>query len=395
MQPVIFILLLFLFTLYCMLILYYRRGWKQLPNHKLTTTNYKPQTRISVIIPARNEEANIGACLESITRQSYPVKLFEVLVVDDHSTDKTPEIVQRFSAGNIKLISLKDHLNTGELNSYKKKAIETAIGKSTGELIVTTDADCIVPPHWLSTLAAFYEKEKPQFIAAPVSIHGGYRFMEVFQSLDFMTLQGITGASVFRNIHSMCNGANLAYTRKAFEEAGGFAGIDHIASGDDMLLMHKIYKRHPSGVKFLKAEEAIVQTAPVKTIRDFFNQRIRWASKATGYDDKRIFRVLLIVYLFNASLLVLPLVALYKNFVLGIEVSPISISMSLVELWLIMLIVKTAIELRFLYTVGAFFGKRRLLWFFPLLQPAHILYTIIAGLFGAFGTYTWKERRVK
>jgi cellulose synthase/poly-beta-1,6-N-acetylglucosamine synthase-like glycosyltransferase len=395
MEQVIFILLLFLFTLYCMLILYYRRGWKGIPDFKPQTPGLKPATRISVIIPARNEEKHIQHCLDSIINQSYPKQLFEVWVVDDHSTDKTAEIINQYKSSNIKLVSLKDIINGEKLNAYKKKAIETAISQSTGELIVTTDADCIVPPDWLLTIAAFYEKEKVQFIAAPVSIDCNNRFIEVFQALDFMTLQGITGASVYRNIHSMCNGANLAYTKKAFEEVGGFTGIDHIASGDDMLLMHKIYKRYPTKVKFLKATEAIVQTSPVKTIREFFYQRIRWASKATSYDDKRIFRVLLIVYLFNLALFILPVVALFKNVSLGIAVYPVNIHVTVIELWLIMLIVKTAIELRFLYTIASFFRKRSLLWVFPLLQPFHVLYTIVAGGFGAFGSYTWKERRVK
>ena len=249
-----------------MLILYYRRGWKGIPDFKPQTPGLKPATRISVIIPARNEEKHIQHCLDSINNQSYPKQFFEVWVVDDHSTDKTPEIIKQYKSSNIKLVSLKDFISGEKLNAYKKKAIETAISQSTGELIVTTDADCIVPPDWLLTIAAFYEKEKVQFIAAPVSIDCNNRFIEVFQALDFMTLQGITGASVYRNIHSMCNGANLAYTKKAFEEVGGFTGIDHIASGDDMLLMHKIYRRYPTKVKFLKATEAIVQTSPVSFV---------------------------------------------------------------------------------------------------------------------------------
>jgi cellulose synthase/poly-beta-1,6-N-acetylglucosamine synthase-like glycosyltransferase len=391
MQQIIFILLLFLFTLYCMLILYYRRGWKMIPAFK---AGGNPTTKISVIIPARNEEDNISHCIDSMLAQTYPKGLFEVLVVDDHSTDRTAEIVSQYK-GNIKLTRLQDLIGGDKLNSFKKKAIETAVKKATGELIVCTDADCVVLPNWLQTIAAFYEKEKPQFIAAPVAIDCGNNFIEIFQALDFMTLQGITGASVHRNIHSMCNGANLAYTKKAFEEVGGFAGIDHIASGDDMLLMHKIYKRHPGKIRFLKAGEAIVQTAPVRTIAEFFSQRVRWASKATSYEDKRISRVLMIVYLFNVALVVLPLVALYKNMPLGINIGPINISTSILEFWLMMLLVKTGIELRFLYTVAGFFKKRMLLWLFPLLQPFHIIYTVVAGLFGAFGSYTWKERKVK
>ncbi|HMX37758.1 MAG TPA: glycosyltransferase family 2 protein, partial [Ferruginibacter sp.] len=292
--------------------------------------------------------------------------------------------------------------NGEALNSYKKKAIETAIRLSTGELIVTTDADCVVPPHWLQTIAAFYEQYQPAFIAAPVAFlpsppgeGPGVRFIEIFQSLDFMTLQGITGASVYKKTHSMCNGANMAYTRKAFEEVGGFAGIDSIASGDDMLLMHKIYKHNPSKIMFLKSREAIVETAPVNSIRAFFNQRIRWASKATRYEDKRIFWVLLLVYLFNLSLLALPIAGLFSNPTFNLHLYPVSIRMTLLECWVILLAMKLLFELRFLLPVARFFGKTNMLWFFPLMQPLHILYTVIAGWFGQFGRYTWKQRSVK
>jgi cellulose synthase/poly-beta-1,6-N-acetylglucosamine synthase-like glycosyltransferase len=193
-------------------------------------------------------------------------------------------------------------------------------------------------------------------------------------------LQGITGASVFTKAHSMCNGANLTYTKKAFEEVGGFAGIDAIASGDDMLLMHKIYKQYPDGIFFLKSEEVIVQTKPMQTLKAFINQRIRWASKADKYDDKRIFAVLLLVYFFNVWCLVL--------FFIPPSLCPIPFFP------LIILMLKCTVELFFLYPVAKFFGQQKILWWFPVAQPFHILYTIVAGWLGKFGSYQWKERKV-
>ena len=175
----------------------------------------------------------------------------------------------------------------------KKKAIETGIQLSKGELIVTIDADCITHPEWLSTIAAFYKKHQPEMIVMPVSIQPTQSFIQLFQSVDFMSLQGITGAAVERNLHGMCNGANLAYTKKAFFEVGGFKGIDDIASGDDMLLMQKIAAKNKNAVKYLKSEKVIVETLPVDTIGEFFQQRIRWASKADQYHDKTLFPVLL------------------------------------------------------------------------------------------------------
>ena len=206
-----------------------------------------------------------------------------------------------------------------------------------------------------------------------------------------MTLQGITGASVYKKMHSMCNGANLAYTKKAFIEVGGFAGIDNIASGDDMLLMHKIYTHYPDKVMFLKSKDAIVHTAPVSSIKEFFNQRIRWASKADKYDDKRIFAVLLLVYVVNVLLLILPVIAIFNNF----QYTMFNIQYSMIEVWIYLILLKTITELIFLYPVATFFGKQNMLWLFPLMQPFHIVYTVIAGWLGKFGSYNWKERKVK
>ncbi|MFZ1784907.1 MAG: glycosyltransferase [Ferruginibacter sp.] len=390
MQQVLLIILLIIFGLYTLLILYYWRSWGTIADFKWQMADGRAVTKISIVIPARNEEENITSCLDSILKQSYPKHLFEVLVVDDHSTDNTAAIVKNYAGQQVKLISLSDFVSD-QINSYKKKAIEIAIHQSTGELIVTTDADCVVPENWLQTMAAFYEKHEPAFIAAPVAINCSNRFIELFQALDFMTLQGITGASVNKKIHSMCNGANMAYTKKAFNEVGGFAGIDHIASGDDMLLMHKIYKRDPDKVLFLKSKDAIVQTAPVGSIAAFFNQRIRWASKADKYDDKRIFAVLLLVYITNLILFLLPFLTIFYPEKLSIIHYPLSI----IQLWLIVVLIKTSVELVFLYPVAKFFGKQRMLWLFPFFQPFHIIYTVIAGWLGKFGSYRWKERNVK
>jgi cellulose synthase/poly-beta-1,6-N-acetylglucosamine synthase-like glycosyltransferase len=394
----------FISILYAALIIYYRFAWCSIPDFIVSSRRqgFQPltglstnqpinqSTNLTIIIPARNEEQNIEDCINSILDQSYPKELFEIIVVDDHSEDNTAAIVKKYAAQNVKLISLSDHVSD-RLNSYKKKAIEVAVAQASGTLIITTDADCFAPKDWLQTIAAFYEEKKPAFIAAPVAIDCSMRFIEIFQALDFMTLQGITGAVVSKKQMTMCNGANMAYERAAFYEVNGFAGIDNIASGDDMLLMHKIYKRYPERVMFLKSRSAIMHTAPVHTTGQFFNQRIRWASKADKYDDKRILPVLALVYLFNCLLLALPVVAIFNN--KGLLTN--NCQLTTIEVWLLLILFKTIAELIFLYPIARFFNKQALLWLFPLMQPFHILYTIIAGWLGKFGKYDWKGRSVK
>ena len=387
-------ILLLLFTLillivYIGLLLYYRSGWLAIPVFQQSPITNHQSTFITVLIPARNEAENISCLLDALLAQSYPKELFEVIVINDHSTDNTAEIVGRYS--NFKLIFLKNFIAAGPINAYKKKAIEIGIQQSRGELIVTTDADCYAPENWLQNIATFYETNKPELIVMPVAINCSLNAIEIFQALDFMTLQGITGASVQKKMHSMCNGANLAYTRKSFNAVNGFKGIDSIASGDDMLLMHKIALQYPKGIFYLKSTEVIVQTQPVHTIKEFFNQRIRWASKADKYEDKRIFWVLVLVYLFNLMMVILPVLSL-------VSARPYILAggyWSLIEYWFLLLAVKTFAELFFLYPVAIFFNKVKLLWAFPLAQPFHIIYTVIAGWLGKFGSYEWKERKVK
>jgi cellulose synthase/poly-beta-1,6-N-acetylglucosamine synthase-like glycosyltransferase len=385
----VFIVITITFTLcYCLILIYYRFSFSGIPQSPISNSQF-PTTSISIIIPARNEALNIGNCIQSVLQNNYPQHLFEIIVVDDHSEDETATIVKKYAAQNVKLVSLSNYVSA-KINSYKKKAIEIAIAEATGTLIITTDADCYVQPTWLKTIAAFYEEKKPAFIAAPVAIDCGWSFIQIFQSLDFMTLQGITAAVVSKKQMTMCNGANMAYERSAFYEVGGFAGIDKIASGDDMLLMHKIYKQYPDRVMFLKSKNAIVKTEPVHTIKEFFNQRIRWASKADKYDDKRILPVLALVYIFNVLMLVFPIIGFFNN----AQYSMFNVHCSMLGVWLWMFLFKIVVELFFLFAVAEFFCKKSMLWFFPLLQPFHICYTIVAGWLGKFGKYSWKERAV-
>jgi cellulose synthase/poly-beta-1,6-N-acetylglucosamine synthase-like glycosyltransferase len=376
-----FIVILFLIG-YTFLIETYRRWFLKVPmfNAAHHATN---SVKFSIIIPARNEEEIIEKCLTTVLSQAYPAPMFEVIVIDDYSTDSTAEIVMKMQQQhqNLRLIQLEKLLQGKQLNSYKKKAIEYAVTQSAGDWIVTTDADCFVTPDWLQTFADFINDSKAVFVAAPVRFQNVGSFVSIFQCLDFMSLQGITAASVHHGFHSMCNGANLAYNKKVFEEVGGFKGIDKIASGDDMLLMHKIFKRYPKQIGFLLSREAIVETLPMLTWKAFFNQRIRWASKADKFDDKRIFWVLMLVYLFNVSFIVLPVVAIWYP--------------SILLYWLTMLTAKTIIELRFVTPVSKFFNQQQLLVWFPVMQPVHIVYTVVAGWLGKFGKYTWKGRTVR
>lgn len=378
---ILFIASCVLLTGYYFLIHYYYRSWQQVP-HFSSSDNAAITESISVVVPARNEEAVIEQCILSLLQQSYPKELLEIIIVDDHSTDTTAAVVQRYAGRGVRLLSLPEKkMNSRPVIAHKKKAIETAIHASSGNLIVTTDADCTFHKDWLVTIAAFHAQRKAKLIVAPVRIRPGNSLLHIFQSMDFAILQGITAASVHKRFHNMCNGANLAYEKAAFNGVNGFEHIDHIASGDDLLLMEKINGRYPDAIAYLNAPEAIVETLPAPDWKAFFNQRIRWASKTGQYKDKRILLVLSLVYLLNLLLLILLAGSLLQS---G---------------WLLFFTVavfyKTLIEWDFVKAVLTGFGLRHLMpWFIPL-QPLHIAYTVIAGLCGSFGSYAWKGRKVR
>jgi cellulose synthase/poly-beta-1,6-N-acetylglucosamine synthase-like glycosyltransferase len=338
----------------------------------------QPATQFTVIIPARNEAANIKACVDSILNQDYPTDAFEIIVIDDFSEDDTAFIVTALSQqySQVRLIQLADHCKDGETLAYKKKAIEIAVAEAKGDWILTTDADCIVPKKWLLLYNAYIQEHQPCFVAAPVMFIKTAGILNQFQVLDFLALQGITAAAVGAGKHSMSNGANLGFEKTAFIAVGGYQGVDHIASGDDMFLMHKMKQTLHKPVGYLFHPDAIVLTAAMDTWKSFIMQRIRWASKARYYDDRSITLVLTLVYLFNLSFVCLALMGSWSSLIIALGF-------------------KTFFELFFLDPVARFFKLQPELRYFVFYQPIHIVYNIAAGLFGQLKTYSWKGRMVK
>jgi cellulose synthase/poly-beta-1,6-N-acetylglucosamine synthase-like glycosyltransferase len=361
--------------LYAALILFYYTQWKKVENYQPASST--PSVFISVVIAARNEEHSLPHLISDLLAQDYPVHLWEAIIINDYSTDSTAELVSTLTGSNMRMV-LPAVLST---ESSKKRAIETGVNYAKGELIVITDADCRVGPYWVSTIAKFYEEKGAAFIAAPVKFSHDNSVLQIFQSLDFITLQGITAASVSANFHAMCNGANLAYTKQAFAIVNGFEGIDKVATGDDMLLMHKIWKNTPGKVYYLKSKEATVSTEPMKTWKGFFMQRKRWASKTLVYDDYRIIIVLAFILLLNALFFVLLIAAIINK-----------------TYWIhcvAFLVGKTIIEWPFVFSVAKFYDEQKLMRYFFLFQPLHIFYTVFVGLLSQFGKYEWKGRRTK
>ena len=375
-----FSFLVVLLLLYCCLIFVYAKWYSTIVPFEIRDT-YTPSYSFSVIIPARNEATNIANCINSICANNYPTHLYEIIVVDDYSEDETSSVVKQLQQlySNLKLVELCEVLGDTNLNSYKKKSIEIGISNAVNEFIVSTDADCIVPKNWLMYFDGFLQKTKAVFVAAPVEFIKENSLLNDFQYIDFLAMQSITAAAVTKGFQTMCNGANMAYSRNVFYQVEGFKNIDNIASGDDMLLMQKVKAKFPSQVGYLFAKEAVVKTPSAATVTEFLNQRIRWASKSKNYKDLNVLMVLLLVYLLNISLAF--------GFIIGL------FSISLLVKIFLLIVLKSAIEFYFLHKAKNLFSGFSYLKFLAL-QPFHIVYIILAGWLGYFKKYEWKGRKV-
>ena len=307
MIAIISIISILLTALYLSVLLYLVRGWAALKSPRFTTAAFT--TKVTVLIAARNEEEKIHFTINDILAQDYPKHLTEIIIVDDHSTDNTSQIIAGYAGHGVKLLQLNEDK---PLNSYKKKAIADAISMSSGELMVATDADCRMGSRWLSSIVGYYEKEGPVMISSPVGYFEEKSLFELMQTLEFSYLIGIGAAFIGNGRASTCNGANLAYRKDVFYEVGGFKGIDDLASGDDELLLQKVALQFPGKIGFLKWYNAVVFTHAKPDLKEFLQQRRRWASKSVKYKDKKVVGLAVGIWLFNVSLLVNVLLGFYN-----------------------------------------------------------------------------------
>jgi len=372
------ILSVFILTVYIILIIDLVRGFNRLPEFIPERTT--PQNNFTIIVPFRNEAKNLPSLLESFSVLNYNVDKFEIILVNDDSLDDFQKIVDEFTAKN-STIQFRIIQNIRKSLSPKKDAIETAIKKAQFGWIVTTDADCEVPNNWLNNFNSFLQKNKVKMIVAPVVYTVENKFLQHFQNLDFLSLQGTTIGSFGMNRPFMCNGANLCYAKEAFFEVNGFDRNNEIASGDDVFLMEKILDKFPLGVKYIKNIESIVKTKPQSNLKELIQQRIRWAAK-TGSTKSMFGKMVgLIVLTTNFYWILLLVLALFQQ-----------ISWQYVGLFFL---VKLNIDFVLLYKTTEFFKQKESMkkyLYSSFIYPFFNVYVAIASFFKG---YQWKGREFR
>ena len=338
------------------------------------------QYTVSVIVAARDEEETIAACLSDLLAQTYPSDRYEIVVVDDGSTDATAQIVRELcgTCPNLRLLHASP---APEGISPKKHALSVGIRSSDGEIILTTDADCSVKPTWVETMIGYFEPDVGMAISFSQMGTPGepLRIFEKWQAFDFLTLMSASAGAANIGFPLAASGQNLAYRRRAFEEVHGFERIAHRISGDDVLLVQLI-RRTSWRIAFAGSEKGFNTTRPVPTLQGLFEQRKRWASNGPYQHKLNIPFFLYMVSVFTFALLLLGM-------------APYGLLVGAYTVPLIGLILKTLADFCVAARGAQFFGRLDLLKYFPLWAVLHIPYVVLAGLFGTFAGFTWKERQ--
>ena len=338
-----------------------------------------PKTFFAIVIPFRNESANLPILLESIKSLNYPKDLFEIILIDDFSEDDSVRQVYNWRMENgVFQTTLLENIRLS--GSPKKDAISRAIPIIKNEWLVTTDADCVVPENWLLTLDQYIQQHNVEMIVGSVVYDTKKSFLHHFQQLDLMSLQGATISSFGMGLGFMCNGANFCYTKTLFEQLHGFKGNNKMASGDDVFLLQKAMKKHSEQVHFLKSKDTIVHTKPVLSWTELFAQRVRWASKTSTYQS--VFGKDLAVIVFAGNL--------------TIVLASCFLTLDLIS-WVILAILftlKFITDFILLYKTNRFLRKKRMGYLF-LSSVLYPFFCVTVAVFSWFGSYEWKGRKFK
>lgn len=358
-------IILIISALYLVCIFAFTYGLYNL-KERFFTFNKKNELKVSVLIAARNEENNIEILLKSLYNQTFAKDLFEVIIIDDHSKDNTLLIVENFIKENND-IDLK--IFNAEKEG-KKFAISQALHLAHNELVVVTDADCVLKTTWIESIVNFYKEKKCKMILAPVLLSPTETFFEKIQVLEHLSLIGSTAGSANIGFPVMCNGANMAYEREAALEVEKFRKDFNIPSGDDMFLMEQFIKNYGhQSVKFLLSKSAIVETKTCKTVSEFFRQRRRWVSKTKAYTNWKILTTAFTVLFFNLSIVSLFVSAFFIP--------------ALWSLYFLITLLKFFIDFPLLKNITSFMNQSSLLkWTLPLefIYPFYAVFTAISGM---------------
>ena len=321
----------------------------------------------AVVVPFRNERDHLPALIDSLKKMDFDTSRLVIYLVDDHSDDQyvLPDLPSHF-----KLVKLPDHLQS------KKSAISLGVSMAQADIIVTTDADCTVPPGWLQIVASHFSDDKVQLVFGGVKLQPAHHLPGALQCIEFASLIGVGAASWQIGQPIMCNGANMAFRKQAFAAVGGYHGNEHIPSGDDEFLLSKINRHYPKAIRYMKSEEAVVATLPQASLKAFYHQRIRWSGKWSANVSTYKLLVMLLLLLSSIATVIAMVSSFYEP--------------SMMVSWG----GKVLLDFLFLFLVFKGLGQRMNIWYFLLVQIVYPWYTLFFAVATHTKTYRWKGRKV-
>ena len=355
-----FIILLYVFQIskFCI-------GWDKLES--IYQPEYMP--KVSVVIALRNEESEIIRLIKELEKQIYPTHKLDFILVNDHSTDATYELLQQSVMGNFKIVNMPE----GEFG--KKNAISRAVALADSEIILATDADCSFSSVWVQTMVSYFSDSDIKLVSGPVGLHKHTGFFQSLQCLEFASLIGSGAGAIGIGSAIFCNGANMAYRKSIFLNENNFES-DTAASGDDVFLLHSVKAKYPNSIAFAKDENAIVITEGEKSLKSFINQRKRWAAKSSSYKDFSSIYMSCLVLFVNLVILFL-------------------FAMQFFQLFILFYIAKFIVDLFLLYPVLKFFKRRDLIkWIFPF-ELFYSFYIVLIVVLSFTKSFEWKGRTHK
>jgi cellulose synthase/poly-beta-1,6-N-acetylglucosamine synthase-like glycosyltransferase len=322
---------------------------------------------VTILIAARNEEDSILACIQSCLNQNYPPNKLEVIVVDDQSEDDTYDLLESIEDPRFVHMRLGVYKRT-TIKGSKKKAIAYGVNHAKGELIFTTDADCLVAPDWIQSMIPFFNDPKVKLVSGPVKITNRSSLIARFQALDFSANGLVNAAGIKSGLHYLCSGANLAYRKQVFLEHNVYEDNYHIASGDDIFLLEKIKSVYPDGIVFSKLANSIVETQAVSNWTDLIKQRLRWAGKMRHITDWNLKWIPALIWIQRILLLSFLVVAISLG----------SVNYILASITAIML--QLLLDFLLQYDACRFYKISKWQIWFIVLEPLHTIYFILLGI---------------
>jgi cellulose synthase/poly-beta-1,6-N-acetylglucosamine synthase-like glycosyltransferase len=332
---------------------------------------YRPH--VSIIVAARNEEEQIGACLDSIVALSYPQELLEVILVDDRSTDRTAEIVSRYASTHSQIRIHRIGTET-ELPPGKTNAVMSAVDVSGGEILMFTDADCRVPPTWVENTVTYYSDPEVGVVAGFTSLVGESLF-EQMQAMDWFVLFSVAAATARLGFPVTAVGTNLSVRREAYDSVGGYRKIPFSVT-EDYTLFHAVTASGKWKARFPMDPDTLVESTPCRDLSQLFSQKKRWFTGGRGMDAKSLL-IFAFPYLFNFLML------------LGVFLAP---------WWALAFAVAVKLAVDFLLCLPAVLSFRRpsLLFVYPLFEIYYYIYVLIFPPLVMFKSeITWKERKFR